>query len=70
MRGFTFEDSIDAGTDRVVRANVSLEVRAALLAPDETRANNLTKAFSPKRVVFGSEVVNSIPEVKKGPNNQ
>ena len=70
MRGFTFEDSLDAGTDRVVRANVSLEVKAALLMPDETRANNMTKAFSPKKVVFGTEVVNSIPAVTKGPNTQ
>lgn len=70
MRGFTFEDSLDAGTDRVVRANVSLEVKAALLMPDETRANNMTKAFSPKKVVFGTEVVNSIPSVTKGPNTQ
>jgi len=69
-RGISFEDSIDAGSDRVVRATMGLEVRAALLQQDETRANNMVKAYSPKRVVFGTEVVNSIPAVKKGPNNQ
>ena len=70
MRGFTFEDSLDAGTDRVVRANVSIEVKAALLMPDETRTNNVKKAYSVKQVVFGTEVVNNIPAAPKGPNNQ
>jgi hypothetical protein len=62
MRGYTFDDSIDVGSDRVVKANVTLEVQAALLHPDELRASSMAKAYSPKKVVFTTEVVSNIPK--------
>jgi hypothetical protein len=61
VSSFSFDDSIDAGTDRIVKATISLETKAALLTPDETRANSMVKSFSVKQVVFTSEVVNDIP---------
>jgi|688.fasta_scaffold617413_2 hypothetical protein len=61
VSSFSFDDSIDAGTDRVVKATISLETKAALLMPDEARANSMVKSFSVKQVVFTSEVVNDIP---------
>lgn len=49
---FTFETVNTIGEDRLVRANVSLTVQAALLAEQQTRQSTLKKMFSLKKVVF------------------
>lgn len=61
VSGLSFDDSIDAGTDRIVKATLALDTKAVLLTPDETRTNSMVKSFSVKQVVFTNEVVSDIP---------
>lgn len=62
---FNFETATDAGADRLVRTTFSMMVNAYLL-PDkfENYKSVVQKAFTPRKILFTTEVVTSDPNVK------
>lgn len=56
VQDFNFEKSNQAGTDRVVKTTVSLEVEGILQNDFELNESTIRKANSIKRVVFNTEI--------------
>jgi len=63
-QGFKFRSKIDSfettqevsqGTERIIRTNFTIDVSAYLLPEQVNNKPTVTKAFSPKRIVFGLE---------------